>query len=55
MTCVRCGTVTVRYTVNQRYCKPCERDVRIREEQDARRGTVRSRYAAVKDLTGSVA
>ncbi len=27
MKCLRCGEITTRYTVDQRYCPDCERDI----------------------------
>ena len=47
--CPRCGDPFERFTVDQRYCRPCEREVAAIEAADARRRA--PRFAAPKDMT----
>lgn len=51
MRCKRCGEPVVMYEITDRYCVPCKREVRVREEQDARRVVRFDRFRVSKDLT----
>jgi hypothetical protein len=51
MRCKRCDDPLIVYVVDERYCAPCKRDIRQRDQVDARRMTARARFGVVKDLT----
>ena len=47
--CHRCGEVMTLYIVGDDYCRTCKREIRARQELDARRPA--PRFALAKDVT----
>jgi ribosomal protein L37E len=45
--CHRCGDPLTVYPVDEEYCQPCRRDIRTRQDADARRV---QRFAKAKSL-----
>lgn len=50
--CHRCGETMTLHVAGSDYCEPCRREIRARQEADARRPSPRFR---AKDMTGGTA
>ena len=51
MKCHRCGESMTLYVVGDDYCPTCKREMRVREEQDARKVVRFDRFRVAKDLS----
>lgn len=55
MRCHRCGVEMTLYVVGDDYCRQCKAEMKVREEQDARRVVRFDRFRVSKDMTGGAA
>lgn len=51
MKCHRCGEPMTLFVVGDDYCTACKREMRVREEQDARKVIRFDRFRVAKDLS----
>jgi hypothetical protein len=53
MRCHRCNDPMTLYVIGDDYCPPCKREIKVRDEADARRArfAIVPRYSIAKDMT----
>ena len=51
MKCHRCGESMTLFVIGDDYCPACKREIRVRDEQEARKVVRFDRFRVAKDLT----